>query len=126
MFRCYTARCDIEICYIVLCFIAKLELALKRARGPCDECEARQTEMKSLQDNERQMNDRVCSLEHLLENEKQTRKQLENYKDSLEQSLNSVAVEMRTQVIELVTSSAFGSFSYCLPGNVLISLRLQK
>lgn len=79
---------------------AKLELALKRAKGPCDECEARQTEIKSLQDNEKQMNDCVCSLEHLLENEKQARKQLEKYKDSLEQSLNSDAVEMRTQVIE--------------------------
>lgn len=84
----------------------QLELALKRARGPCDECEARQTEIKSLQDKERQMNDRVCSLEHLLENEKQTRKQLENYKDSLEQSLNSVAVEMRTQLSALMTQVA--------------------
>lgn len=81
----------------------KLELASRQAKRPCDECEKKQLEIKSLQDNEKQTNDSLSTLKHLLENEKQSRLQLEKYKESLEKNLNSVAMETQKQLSTLMT-----------------------
>lgn len=78
-----------------------LQRQLEVSKRPCLECERLRAELKLLQEDEKRMQDRLNSVEHLLENEKLARLQLEQYKASLEMNLNIAAKEARSQISTL-------------------------
>lgn len=80
-----------------------MQKQLEISKKPCLECEKLRAELKRLQETEKRMQDQVNSVEHLLENEKLARQQVERYKASLEMSLNITAKEARSQISTLTS-----------------------